>query len=93
MTNPALRDRLAEIIKRASRQYPYGSDIDEGCRGIAAVLLASEEWQAREAAVEALDLVSTKPPPNSGPFTLVPSDWIRQARATLARLATVRGTA
>ena len=42
MSSPDLCDRLAEIIKAASRQYPYGSDIDEGCRGIADALLASE---------------------------------------------------
>ena len=53
MTHPALRDRLAEIIKRASLLYPPGSDMDEGCRGVAAVILASEEWEAREAVVEA----------------------------------------
>ncbi|MBI3938159.1 MAG: hypothetical protein HY323_14370 [Betaproteobacteria bacterium] len=46
---PDLIDRLAEIIKAAAKQYPYGSDIDEGCRGIAAAIVASEEWQAREA--------------------------------------------
>ncbi len=48
-----LRDRLAKIIKEAAKQYPPGSDIDEGSLGIADALLASEEWQAREAVVEA----------------------------------------
>ena len=53
MPDPALLDRLAEIIKRASYLYPAGSDIDEGCRGIAAALLASEEWLTREGVVRA----------------------------------------
>ena len=58
MPDPAFRDRLAEIIKIASRQYPFGSDIDEGCRGIADAILTSEEWQAREAVVKAAMLRS-----------------------------------
>ena len=58
MPNPILRDRLAKIIKTAARQYPFGSDIDEGCRGIADALRASEEWRAREAVVKAAMLRS-----------------------------------
>ena len=82
MSSPDLCDRLAEIIKTASRQYPYGSDIDEGCRGIADALLASEEWQAREAII---DEVANEH------FSM--NDLGRLAAAAMAlRLAAVRGT-
>ena len=52
MSDPALRDRLAEIIKVAAQQYPSGSDMETGCRGVAAALLASEEWEKRKAGVK-----------------------------------------
>ena len=47
------RDRLTEIIKAEAKKYPPGYDLDEGCRHVADAMLASEEWQAREAVVKA----------------------------------------
>ena len=47
------RDRLAEIIKAEAKKYPPGYDLDEGCRHVADAILASEEWRAREAVMNA----------------------------------------
>ena len=55
MPDPALHARLSALIKATAKRYPYGSDIDEGCDAIADAILASEEWQAREAVVEAAE--------------------------------------
>ena len=82
MPNPALHARLSALIKATAKRYPYGSDIDEGCDAIADALLASEEWQAREAII---DEVANEH------FSM--NDLGRLAAAAMAlRLAAVRGT-
>ena len=53
--NPALRDRLIEIIGEAIIAGGLGGDHTQN---IADALLASEEWQAREAVVKAAMLRS-----------------------------------
>jgi len=93
--NPALRDRLAEIIKIAARQYPFGSDIDEGCRGIADAILASEEWQMREAvlnmAQETWDSVPGSYDHND-PMVRRHAAALNDLGVLLSRLMALRGT-
>ena len=92
MSDPTLRDRLAEIIKATSKLYPYGSDVDEGCRGIADALLVSEEWQAREAVGAAARNVAPLKPDGHEPCDMDVCSW-HELEAALIRLAAVRGTA
>lgn len=94
-----LRDRLARLMANA---VPFGT-----CRGgwsllgryerkqwqrVADAILASEEWQAREAVVEAFEKIMPSvfmlEERIGGPWFEV---WTREARAALARLVAVRG--
>ncbi len=47
MPDPALRDRLAQIIEAALHRAASGATLDEIARSAADALLASEEWDVR----------------------------------------------
>jgi len=53
MPNPALHARLVTIAKIAVMKKFHSSLLDDEAEGIADALLASEEWEAREAVVKA----------------------------------------
>ncbi len=97
MTAP-LRDRLARLLCKATIAvdgWPTGvlfawSDLQppsqERWRTIADALLASDEWQAREAVVEAAINLSAYMGPDASPVTV----WL-DFRVAVARVWAARG--
>ena len=93
MTDPALRDRLAKIMVDAwpFRDIPPWKEMQEKdrihWRTVADALLASEEWEAREAVVKCAQDLDEYMGSDASPTSV----WL-EFRAALARLAAMRGT-
>ena len=99
MPDPALRDRLAEIIKPKvfdlSNEYSSLEDwhCREDCREIIDAILASEERLAREAVVRAAEAYFPDGlAMREGDRIAVGMGVLTDLAAALARLAAVRGT-
>ena len=106
MIDPALRDRLVQILKDAAQGTPmdvYALPEDIWWGQLVDALLASEEWKAREAVVEAV-LYAMKagcffpvPEPSGEGSSRVLVQWgairnLHDRIAALARLASTRRT-